>query len=74
MRSVVGLPLSYSGQCNVVINNRDFDVVARNAILLLTSLNFSPSQAAPMMLHIWYSAFIPENMIRSLQDTVLPLI
>lgn len=74
IKSVVGLPQSYSGQCEVVVNDRDFDVTARNVILLLISLYFNPSEAPSMMLHVWYSAFIPDKMFRSLQDKILPLI
>jgi len=68
------MPKSYTGQCDIVVNDRDFDIVARNLILLLTALHFSPDKAAPIMLHIWYSALIPEQMFRTLKDNILPLI
>lgn len=71
---MVGLPLGYTGRCEVFINDRDFDVVARNAILLLIAFHFSPNEAVPIMLHIWYSAFIPKQMLQSLRTTILPLI
>ncbi|KAH0565170.1 hypothetical protein GP486_001434 [Trichoglossum hirsutum] len=58
----------------VAVNDRDFDIVARNVILLLTALHFGPGEATAIMLHIWYSALIPEQMFRSLQDNILPLI
>ena len=74
MKSLVGLPETYAGHCEVVVNDRDLDIVARNAILLLIALHFSPETAAPMMLHLWYSALIPAQMLRSLQDNILPLI
>ncbi|KAJ5047251.1 uncharacterized protein L3040_003090 [Drepanopeziza brunnea f. sp. 'multigermtubi'] len=73
VKSLAGLPHSYSGQCEVVINDRDFDIVARNVIILLTSLYFDPDEAANIMLHIWYSALIPKQMLCSLQDKILPL-
>jgi hypothetical protein len=57
-----------------MINDRDFDIVARNVILLLTALHFCPMDAVPMILHLWYSALIPEEMYRTLQDNILPLI
>lgn len=74
LKSLTGLPDSYAGHCEVVINDMDFDIVARNSILLLTSLHFGPSEATPIMLHLWYSAFIPEQIFRLLQDEILPLI
>lgn len=74
MKSLSGLPKLYGGECGVVVNDRDFDIVARNAILLLTALHFEPGEATHMMLHIWYSALIPERVLRSLQDQILPLI
>ena len=74
MKSLVGLPKSYTGQCEIVVNDRDFDIVARNLILLLTTLHFSPERATPTILHIWYSALIPEHLFRSLQGDILPLI
>ena len=74
MKSLVGLPEMYAGYCEVVVNDKDSDIVARNAILLLIALHFSPETAAPMMLHLWYSALIPAQMLRSLQDNILPLI
>lgn len=49
-------------------------MVARNAMLLLTALNFEPEIATPIMIHIWYSALIPVRVLRSLQDKILPLI
>ncbi|KAH9206685.1 hypothetical protein DL95DRAFT_486583 [Leptodontidium sp. 2 PMI_412] len=73
VKSLAGLTLSYSGQCEVVINDRDFDIVARNVIILLSSLYFDPDEATSIMLHIWYSALIPKQMLCSLQDKVLPL-
>lgn len=74
MKSLTTLPVSYAGECEVTINDRDLDVVARNVIMLLTAFHFSPNEAVPMMLHLWYSAFIPKQMLQSLQDNILPLI
>jgi hypothetical protein len=35
LKSAVGLPEGYRGQCSIMINDIDFNVVARNAIFLL---------------------------------------
>ena len=74
MKSLTGLPETYAGHCEIVVNDKDSDIVARNAILLLTALHFSPDAATPMMLHMWYSALVPARMLRSLRDSVLPLV
>ena len=71
---MVGIPSTYSGACEVVINDRDFDIVARNIILLLMALHLGPDEATPIMLHIWYSALVPIKMVSSLQSNIAPLI
>lgn len=50
--TVAELPLSYTGQHELILNDIDTDIVVRNAILLLTALTFDPEIAAPMMLHL----------------------
>lgn len=57
-----------------MINDKDFDIVARNTIFLLTALIFDPMEAADIILHIWYSAFIPKSTLHKLQEKILPLI
>lgn len=52
VKSLIELPATYTGHCEIDINDRDLDIVARNAILLLVALKFSPKEATPMMLHI----------------------
>lgn len=74
IKSLAGLPATYTGHCEVVINDKDPDIAARNAILLLVALRFSPEVATPIMLHIWYSALVSADMLCLLQKSVLPLI
>ena len=74
VKTLGALPASYSANCEVVINDKDFDIVARNAIFLLTALRFSPQEAVPIILHLWYSALIPERTHRSLRENILPVI
>ena len=75
MRSVVktiaGLPDEYSGRCRLVINDYDFLVVARNAMLLLVAVNLEPDEAVPTMIHLWYSTLLPEAMVEILKKVVL---
>lgn len=73
VKTLAGLPESFPGKCEVVINDKDFDIVARNVILLLVALSFSPAKAVPIMIHIWYSALIPKAFYDDLRASVLPL-
>ncbi|KAL9041133.1 MAG: hypothetical protein Q9214_004213 [Letrouitia sp. 1 TL-2023] len=73
VKSLIELPATYTGHCEINLNDRDPDIVARNAILLLVAFQFSPEEATPIMLHIWYSALVPADILHSLQDRVLPL-
>jgi hypothetical protein len=72
VKSLNGLPSAHTGRCHVTINDREFDIVGRNAILLLTALRFDPEVATPMILHIWYSALIPAIALDLLQLHILP--
>ncbi|KAI9651810.1 MAG: hypothetical protein M1829_002440 [Trizodia sp. TS-e1964] len=74
VKTLSGLPKSFNRKCRVVVNDKDLDIVARNAILLLTVLHYEPDEATNMMLHIWYSALIPQRIFISLQNQILPLI
>jgi hypothetical protein len=74
VKSILGLPEGYTGLCTAVLNDRDFTVVARNVIILLSALHFEPGAGAPIMIHLWYSAFIPAIMLETLRREVLPYI
>lgn len=70
----------------VAMNDLEFDVVARNAILLLLALTSqdstnpgeketnTPTDIAEALIHIWYSASIPSSVLSLLQNRVKPLI
>lgn len=67
VKSIIeGLPDGYDGRCTLVINDINFMVVARNAILLLVALSLEPEEAVPIMIHLWYSALVPHIMIDTL--------
>lgn len=74
IKSVLGLPQKYTAMLETVINDRDFDIVSRNVILLLTALRFDPDTAAIIMLHLWYSALLPGRILHQLRESILPLI
>jgi Domain of unknown function (DUF4470) len=66
-----GLPDEYDGRCTLVVNDINFMVVARNAILLLVALSLEPDEAVPMMIHLWYSALLPAVMMEILRKIAL---
>lgn len=67
VKSIIeGLSDGYAGRCTLVINDINFMVVARNAILLLVALTLEPDEAAAIMIHLWYSALLPHVMIDTL--------
>lgn len=72
--SVAGLPSDYTGVCNIIINDRDWDIVARSVIMLLVALQYEPHVAAEMILHLWYSPRITHDMFAKLQTGIAPLI
>ncbi|KAJ4384482.1 hypothetical protein N0V86_000081 [Didymella sp. IMI 355093] len=74
IKTLLGLPQQYQGKCSVVLNDRDFQVVTRNAIMLLAALHLNTNIAVPLIIHTWYSAFIPAVMLQVLQSEILPLI
>ncbi|KAF2444501.1 MYND finger family protein [Karstenula rhodostoma CBS 690.94] len=74
VKTVTTIPDAYDGTWKAVINDRDFDVVGRNIILLMTALSYTAEVATPIMIHLWYSALIPSCMLHCLQVDILPLI
>ena len=79
IKSLRSLPESFSRHVDVTVNDLEFDVVARNAVMLLlvfASLNDTSSShasygsAAEALIHVWYSAFVPSSLVTSLKDQV----
>ncbi|TIC90253.1 hypothetical protein CH35J_012006 [Colletotrichum higginsianum] len=57
------------------MNDRDLDIVARNAILLLIPLVVEDFDAsADCIIHVWYSAFLRKSDLDVLQQRIRPLI
>ena len=66
-----GLPNRYNGQYSLVINNINFIVVARNAILLLVALSLETDDAVMTIIHVWYLALLPRVVIDTLRHAAL---
>lgn len=63
VKTIAELPGSSlsGGKLSVVINDWDFDVAARNAILLLIAFTEDESDAVDCILHVWFSAFTSQD-------------
>jgi hypothetical protein len=60
---------------DVTINDRDLDIVARNAIMLLIGLVVDNiNEAVECIIHVWYSALIRQSDLNILQQRIRPLI
>ncbi|KAE8361677.1 hypothetical protein BDV27DRAFT_26211 [Aspergillus caelatus] len=74
VKTIASLPDRYRGYIHLDINDRDDAVVARNLIFLLVSFNLPPDIASEAILHLWYSAFLPEPLLQSIRRAVCPTI
>lgn len=74
IKSIIGMPDDYKGTCLCIVNDKDHLVVARNVVMLLTSLVLPSIVAAELILHIWYSARLTPKMLQDVKDRVRPLI
>jgi len=69
------LPGGYNHSIEIVINDRDIDIVARNLILLLIAVVVEDvDEAAECMIHVWYSSHIRESDLNILQHRIRPLV
>ncbi|KAL8375616.1 hypothetical protein RB595_006946 [Gaeumannomyces hyphopodioides] len=75
MVSIGRLPQTYKNEVSAVLNDKEFDVVARNVILLLIFTTVQDADtAADCALHVFYSAFLNRSHMEILATMVRPLI
>ncbi|PGH26457.1 hypothetical protein AJ80_01770 [Polytolypa hystricis UAMH7299] len=78
IKTIADLPNDAKQRFEMAINDREFEIVARNAILLLFVLNAPDvtnfSSDAESLIHLWYSSFLPANVLSQLHTRVKPLI
>lgn len=75
VKTIAAIPSSYSNTVSVVINDRDFDIVARNAILLLIAFfEKDAARAADAIIHVWYSAMLLQRHVDLLSGSLRNLI
>lgn len=74
-KTIAQIPSNFNQSLEVTLNDRDLDIVARNAILLLIALVVdNVDEAADSMIHVWYSTLIRKSDLDILQERVRPLI
>ncbi|KAJ5189293.1 hypothetical protein N7491_005621 [Penicillium cf. griseofulvum] len=74
VKTIARLPVTYSGQCEIVMNGIHSGIFCQNVVLVLVAFHFRPEEATPIMVHLWYSAMIPASVLEALQAKLLPLI
>jgi hypothetical protein len=83
VKTIADLPATVTQLVHATINDREIAVVARNAIWLLFALSTpseptaddnGPLDTAEMLIHLWYSAFMPKEVLSAVQKAVKPLI
>jgi len=79
VKTIRDLPESIHHEVEVTVNDWDFDVAARNAIILLLAfasmddVSSDPATyaiVAESLIHVWYSAFITQDLLSLLQTKV----
>ncbi|KAM5479540.1 hypothetical protein McanCB56680_005468 [Microsporum canis] len=75
IKTIAQLPSSYGRSLEITINDRDFDIVARNVTLLLIALVVEDvDEAVDHIIHLWYSALVREADVDLLHQRISPLI
>jgi hypothetical protein len=75
IKTVNSIPDDFDKNILIVINDKDMDVAARNAIILLIICTIGdPDMAADLIIHLWYSSLLTESHMEILQTVILPII
>lgn len=74
IRTINCLPEDYTGKLNVLLNDKQSFVVLRNIVLLEILGTISDKRkAADIALHLWYSAFIPQEYAAEMLPLVMSI-
>ncbi|KAK4899413.1 hypothetical protein LTR27_003146 [Elasticomyces elasticus] len=75
IKTIAALPVTYTNTLGVTMNDRDFDIVARNAIMMLVACVCpDKDDATDCVLHIWFSSMIRPQEQELLDTSIRPLI
>ncbi|KAI2467246.1 hypothetical protein F4781DRAFT_444529 [Annulohypoxylon bovei var. microspora] len=73
--TLASVPNECQSPMKVYLNDRDADVVGRNAIILLLALTEDDAAiAADNIIHLWYSAFISQSLYETLNGKIRELV
>lgn len=73
--TIASVPGSYKQNIAVTLNDKDPDIVARNAVMLLIFLTtVEPHKAISCVMHVWYSSLIHTEHMQLLCENVYPLV
>jgi hypothetical protein len=74
-KTIANIPSCYHRSVYVTMNDKDIDIVARNAIMLLIAFVVDDiDKAIDCIIHVWYSTLIRDSDFNILQQLVRPLI
>lgn len=69
IKTIAELPASFTGLLEITMNDDDFDVVARNIIMLLVAFTVrDTSSAIDTIIHIWYSVLVRQSDVEVLES------
>ncbi|KAF5653986.1 SET and MYND domain protein [Fusarium sp. NRRL 25303] len=75
VKTVAQLAPGWDQPLHITINDRDLNIVGRNAIILLIALiSDNDEQAVDCIIHTWYSSFIRKSDQVVLEQRICPLI
>ncbi|KAG5658031.1 hypothetical protein KAF25_006982, partial [Fusarium avenaceum] len=75
IKTISQLPEGHDKPLHITMNDIDFDIVARNVIMLLIALIAEDQdEAIDCIIHVWYSSFIRKSDLDIIQQRVRPLI
>ncbi|KAK5949041.1 hypothetical protein OHC33_009962 [Knufia fluminis] len=72
--TVNALPATYANRCEIVTNDIVPLITMRNVIILLVTLLFPAEEASKIMMHLWYSAYLPAEMVRRVRERLIPVV
>ncbi|KAL4922141.1 hypothetical protein BDW62DRAFT_217950 [Aspergillus aurantiobrunneus] len=71
VKTISRIPPEYGDTLEITVNDRDFDIVGRNVILLLIALSIEDKdEAIDCMIHLWYSALVRESDLQLIQRRI----
>nr|RBQ98979.1 hypothetical protein FVER53263_03286 [Fusarium verticillioides] len=75
VKTIAQLPPGWDQPMDITINDRDLNIVGRNAIILLIALTSDDdTQGVDCIIHTWYSTFIRKSDQAIIEQRIRPLI